>query len=60
MSEETLVRVTAPHFVAGIVIRDGKCVEAAPILRWCLHRKVATLRADFKVRGWSASQLKPC
>jgi len=29
-----LVRVVAPHFVAGLVAVDGVVVEAAPILRW--------------------------
>lgn len=33
MSGDVLVRVVAPHFVAGIVARDGVVVRAAPILR---------------------------
>ena len=28
----TLVRISAPHFVAGIVARDGRVVLAAPIV----------------------------
>ena len=24
-----------PHFVAGIIMRDGRCIQAAPILKWC-------------------------
>lgn len=27
-----LVRIVAPHFVAGIVARNGRVVRAAPIL----------------------------
>src|SRR5262245_40073478 len=33
---EILVRVVAPHFVAGVVARDGRIVEAAPILYWMM------------------------
>ena len=38
--EQRLLRVVAPHFVAGAVWERGKlgwhCVSAAPILRWML------------------------
>ena len=39
----TLVRVTAPHFVAGPVVENNICILAAPILRWALARAVASL-----------------
>ena len=42
-----LVRVMAPHFVAGIVLIDGRCVRAAPILRWCIGRTEDQLRKLF-------------
>lgn len=50
-----LVRVVAPHLVAGIVLVDGRCTEAAPILRWCIGKDRAWLRAWFEKRGWRAS-----
>ena len=31
---ETLVRITAPHFVVGLVAREGHVFRAAPILRY--------------------------
>lgn len=31
---ETLARIEAPHFVAGIVARNGRVAEAAPIVRY--------------------------
>ena len=31
--KEILIRVTSPYFCAGLVVRDGRIVEAAPILR---------------------------
>ncbi len=33
---ETLVSVTSARFSAGIVIVNGICTEAAPILKWCI------------------------
>ena len=35
-----LVRVSAPHFVAGyeIDVQTGRCVRAAPILKWCVGK----------------------
>jgi hypothetical protein len=49
-----LVQVDAPHFCAGIVLDNGRCVKAAPILGWCVGRTVNMLRAYFKRRGWKA------
>ena len=52
---ETLVRVVAPHFVAGFVVRDGRCVEAAPILRrHLMGRTVEEARAIIAGKGWRA------
>ena len=52
----TLVRVVAPHFVAGLVIEDGRCVLCAPILRkTCKWRTPDQLREVFKKNGWRAT-----
>lgn len=50
-----LVRVVAPHFVAGIWCANGKCVEAAPILSWAKGKTEDFLRDYFKKKGWAAS-----
>ncbi len=50
-----LVRVVAPHFVAGIECALGKCTEAAPILKWCKGKTEDELRSYFKQKGWQAS-----
>lgn len=41
--EVTLVRVVAPHFVAGMTIRDGQADRCAPILHY--------------MRGWTLSEI---
>ena len=50
-----LVRVVAPHFVAGLVMAGDTCAEAAPIIRWCVGKGRAELRAYFERKGWRAS-----
>lgn len=53
-----LVRVTAPHFVAGLVMRDGRCVHAAPILRACVGKDATALREVFRRKGWRAGVVR--
>lgn len=49
---EHLLRVTAPHFVAGAIWCGGRCVKAAPILGW-MHGKDASGVKEFMQRmGW--------
>lgn len=53
---EILVRVTAPHFCASVILMRGAVVRAAPILRWALGWESAPLSAYFKKKGWEATQ----
>lgn len=52
MSETELIRVEAPHFVGAIVVLDGRCIEAAPILRWAIGKSHKQLIEYFKRQGW--------
>ncbi len=38
-SRAFLYRVVAPHYVAGLVVRNFFVVEAAPILRWTIGKR---------------------
>lgn len=49
-----LVGVDAPHFNAGIILRDDVCVDAAPILKWCIGKRRDEISAYFKRKGWKA------
>lgn len=55
---ETLVQVRADGakpFTAGLIVVDGRCTEAAPILRkLCLGKSSQQLRNLFARRGWKA------
>ena len=50
-----LVRVVAPHFVAGVAIQDGVVVKAAPIMRYAIGWTGVRLRTYIKRKGWTAS-----
>ena len=47
-----LIRVQAPHFVAGAVMTEDKIVHAAPIIRWMVGKKRDYLRRYCKRKGW--------
>ena len=49
-----LVRVGAPHFVAGF-LSDGRVKIAAPILQYLLGQDDAAVRAYCLKKGWRAS-----
>ncbi len=49
---ERLYRVAAPHFHAGILVRQGSVVEAAPILRWALGQRWVDVLATCNEQGW--------
>ena len=58
MSDELLARVVASHFVAGLVIVNDRCTEAAPILRWAIGKSRDELRAYFLSKSWAVSVVK--
>lgn len=49
-----LVRVVAPHFVAGFET-NGTVRRAAPILRYMIGWPDAQARAYMRLKGWRAS-----
>lgn len=57
MKGEWIVRVDAPHFCAGFILKDGRVTEAAPILAWTVGRDPDYLRGYFKRKGWKATIL---
>lgn len=48
-----LVQITAPHFSAGITLKDDVVVAAAPVLKWTLGKTRDELCAYFKRKGWT-------
>ena len=58
IDNECLIRVVAPHFVAGVVLVNGRIVEAAPILKWSIGRCFRGFR-DYCVgrKNWKVEML---
>lgn len=53
-----LVRVVAPHFVAGLIVdRYDRVVEAAPIVRYMRGWDGNKVRAYVQGKGWRASRV---
>jgi hypothetical protein len=51
-SESVLIRVVAPHFVAGVVARGRIVIEAAPILRYMLGWDGRHFADYCRHKGW--------
>lgn len=54
MAQSILVRVQAPHFCAGVVLKYERVVWAAPILEWTMLWERKALSAYFRRKGWRA------
>lgn len=50
-----VAQITAPHFCAGIALRDGLVVEAAPILGYMAKQKWSRdrVRTYCQEKGWT-------
>lgn len=56
---EYLLRVEAPHMVAGVVVdpETGLVVHAADILHWMVGKPQIILRNYCKKRGWKCAAI---
>lgn len=43
-----LVRITAPHYCAGLEVEAGRVVRAAPILKWAVGKEWGSVQAYFR------------
>ena len=52
---EVLLQVTGPGFAAGVVARDGRVIEAAPILRNHIKRGMTGQQVVYACyeQGWT-------
>lgn len=51
---EQLIRIEGPDFVAGLILCDGICVKAAPVIRWTVGKRAEDLRIAFANKLWRA------
>jgi hypothetical protein len=50
--EGVLVRITSPHFVAGAIFKNKRCVHAAPIIRWMVGMGSRAAHDSLVKKGW--------
>jgi hypothetical protein len=53
----TLIRIVAPHFVAGLEAEHGRVVRAAPILRYMLGWEGARVAGYCRSKRWTWERL---
>jgi hypothetical protein len=52
-----LYRISAPHYVAGLIVQNGIVKEAAPILGWCCFKEWSFCEKYFKKKNYTIEQL---
>lgn len=52
---EDMIRVSAPHFCAAVIVGNGKIQSAAPILAWMLGREFSWFLGYCQSRDWGVS-----
>lgn len=53
-----LVRITAPHYCAGLVVQDGVVVESAPILNWTMGKPFREVLIYMRRKGYKVEAKK--
>jgi len=53
-----LVRITAPHYCAGLEVLDGKVVETAPILNWAMGKTFREVLIYLRRKGYKVQVRK--
>jgi hypothetical protein len=59
MSEDDLYRVATRKFVAGCVVKEGRVVQSAPILRWAIGKSLEELRRQIEELGGTVTAVAP-
>jgi len=48
----TTIQITSHYFCAGIIIIEGMCREAAPIIKWMVGKEYSYLRNYCFRKNW--------
>ncbi len=55
-----LIRITAPHYVAGIIVsKNDIIINAAPILKWTIGKRWGKVAAYFDRKGFHYKIVSP-
>lgn len=50
-----LIRIEAPHFVAGLVVEDGQVYESAPVIKYMRGWTQEKVINYCRVKGWKVT-----
>jgi hypothetical protein len=56
--KETLIRIQAPHFVAGVILVDNKVKRYAPIVKYMHGWTKGQVLSYVSMKGWAAHEDK--
>lgn len=51
----TFLRIEAPHFVAGIILKNNRAIRTAPIVKYMVGWNYDRIRKYCKRKGWTYS-----
>lgn len=46
-----LIQITMPHFCAGLIVKDGRIINAAPILKWTIGKTVTRVKLYYNKKN---------
>ena len=52
-----MLRLTAPHFVAGVILNEGLVTEAAPVVGYMLGWPFPRVRAYAISKRWNVEEM---
>jgi hypothetical protein len=50
---EKVIQVDTGYFCAGIVVENGICIDAAPILRWAIGKREQDIKSWSRIKRWT-------
>lgn len=53
MNDEIVITIRSPRFTAGIVVRKGRVIDAAPILRKLIGMNGRQVAYQCRINGWT-------
>ncbi len=51
-SRSSMIQIIAPHYTAGLMIFNGRVIEAAPIVRWMVGKSIDYVYSYCQRKGY--------
>ena len=50
---EKVIQIDTGYFCAGIVVENGICIDAAPILKWAIGKREQDIKSWSRIKRWT-------